>query len=296
MHPKKQPMKYHQKMKEPEPHWFGEQGERHSIKFAGSWLKWRVSKPKSKAKVTSKRGIITTFSGPSRYRMFQVISRINWEKVNPAVMITLTFPDRVKEFKKEELTDYRSEFMRKIENCLDREVYSLWRTEWKRRKTGMHVGLEYPHFHILLPKVYYIHYSTVNDLWKRTIGYDGQCNTDIRRAGTAEKCAKYAAKYCGKKDQCSLDIESYLRRTVGRQWGMNRKKLWPWHTETKLHLIDTALTDYLRQIALTQRPQLNQYGNESFTLLGPLAEAISEELFQGMIDGTLGIRDNATMR
>lgn len=283
-------------IKIPDSQWTGSDGARHYVKMQGSWLKWRVLTPKSKAPRTEKRGEVLTFSKPARFRMFQAISRIRWEDVNPAVLITLTFPPREWDFSPRQLTYYKSTFVRYIEKHLCREQPALWRTEWKPHETGIHRGREYPHFHLICPHVQYIHHSTVNDLWKRTIGFDGYVRTEIKRAGTPEKCVKYCAKYCGKADFCSLVIAPYLRRTCGRQWGILRPKKMPWQRSNELRIIDSALTDYLRAIALHERPVVNAYGNQSFTLLGPLAEAIAEELMQGLLDGSIVDAENRVMR
>lgn len=99
-----------------------------------------------------KRGKCHGFSFGSRRRMLDRLNTVSCAAENPE-MVTLTLPDEM-------FDDCVSGFAQKAKGWLDAWVKRLrrvcpsacgfWRIEWKARKSGLHEGKLFPHFHTLI--------------------------------------------------------------------------------------------------------------------------------------------------
>lgn len=99
-----------------------------------------------------KRGKCRGFSFGSRRRMLDRINTVSCAAETP-VMVTLTLPD-------ESFDDSVPSFAKKSKAWLDAWLKRLrrvcpsacgfWRIEWKGRKSGLHEGKLFPHFHLLV--------------------------------------------------------------------------------------------------------------------------------------------------
>jgi len=98
------------------------------------------------------RGQCKGFSFASRRRMMERLNSVSCAAPLPA-FVTLTFPDAC-------FDDNVSKFSKTAKLCLDVWLKRLrrivpgtsgfWRMEWKARKSGLHEGKLFPHFHMLL--------------------------------------------------------------------------------------------------------------------------------------------------
>lgn len=99
-----------------------------------------------------KRGVCKGFSFSSRRRMLNNLNSLSVNAPLPC-FVTLTFPDS-------EFNDSVTIFARQAKRHLDAWLKRLsrvcpsaagfWRMEWESRKSGLHVGKLFPHFHLLL--------------------------------------------------------------------------------------------------------------------------------------------------
>lgn len=100
----------------------------------------------------AKRGACKGFTFGSRRRMLDRLNQVSSSADLPT-FITLTLPDN-------SFNDSVTEFAKTAKVCLDSLVKRLvrvcptaagfWRIEWKARKSGLHVGKLFPHFHALV--------------------------------------------------------------------------------------------------------------------------------------------------
>jgi len=211
-------------------------------------------------------------------RMLRFMNRIDWTKIEHSLFITLTYPDGVAFERKDERNKHRYMFMRYIEECLARPVASIWRCEWKIRKTGEWKGFVAPHFHVIIPDVTYIPFDEVNTYWKKAIGGVDKVATDVRRVTGHQGALRYIAKYVSK--DCYLDKLVYLNNgiEVGRSWGVTRKHLIPMSPV----LVSRPLTDGERdRVQLAGKNKLRWYDptdEVGFTLLGDDAITMFEKM------------------
>ena len=99
-----------------------------------------------------RRGKCRGFSFGSRRRMLDRLNTVSCAAENPE-MVTLTLPD-------DAFNDCVTEFAKLAKRLLDAWLKRLrrvcpsacgfWRIEWKARKSGLHEGKLFPHFHLLV--------------------------------------------------------------------------------------------------------------------------------------------------
>ena len=259
----------------------------HKITYQGEYLKWQVPNWRLQPKGEKGRGEVTHFSVRSRFRVFCLMMKIDWSKIGKSLFVTLTYPNFLRPNDKDEMNVHRALFARYVEGYKEKHVVILWRVEWQDRKTGPMRHYLYPHIHLLVLNVQYIHHSKVNGWWRKIIGYHPKrkLRTETKRAYGAKGCLSYVSKYCGKIG--SLVIGPYLNNPIqGRQWGILRRKELPLHEE---HYVETTMNDELWQ-AYSQGFKANgdvKYNNQSFTLFGPQAAEIGSFLFGSGIDGEI---------
>lgn len=279
--PKAEKSRSRQKIKPPNEHWLGSDGKDVKITLCGKLLTVKILKPPSKCPFEKGRSQVKTFSRASRLRLLKILARIDFAKAEPALFITLTLPDRENQYTRKELNTYRYLFLRYTEKELRRKVSAIWRIEWKERKTGISVGEERPHFHLMLFGVKWLAHAKVNGFWKKSIGKDGYVRTEVQRMRSERECGSYVAKYCAKSEDSSLVNAAYLNsRQPGRHWGIHRKNLLSMHSETTARVATGPLEDELRKIAGEKFPHVLKE-RCSFTLMG---NVVKVETWKGTFD------------
>lgn len=169
------------------------------------------------------------FTRESQMNLLREVNRIDWHQVGRSSFLTLTYPPDYVSWSHEKRTQDRYQIMRTFESLAGRQLASIWKVEWKRRRKGADVGQWVPHIHIMILNCPWVNHRSVRKRWRKIIGYhDGPLSTWLKEITTHAGCAKYLAKYITK--YCSLDISGQLNNsaTLGRAWGMGRPELIPW--------------------------------------------------------------------
>lgn len=211
---------------------------------------------------TCKRGIIYGFSQASRMNMLRNVARINWTQVRKSSFITLTYPDAVEYASYRERAKHRYVFHRYLEKYLGKKVAMLWRTEWKPRLSGEHVGKVAPHLHLVVFECPRIPWQTIRAWWRQAIGHVGYVHTFIQAIKGADGPARYCCKYMAKDD--SLVSSAYLNNPLptGRAWGLTRPSLIPMHPVS----LFCRLQD--QDIIVVKRYAIERFANYSMDLGG----------------------------
>jgi len=177
--------------------------------------------------VGGKRGQISGFSDASRRRMMRKIAKM--ERAKKPLWFDLTYPDEFyqdrydgRKLKEEHL----KKFYQRLE-YLYPEVGLIWKLEYQSRKSGLHVGKFFPHFHMLVwglsGEDLYELQKVVAVLWWEVCG---KLSDDHLKAGTSVERIRsprgvfwYASKYMTKTvdDMREYDQDA---QAVGRWWGV----------------------------------------------------------------------------
>jgi len=171
----------------------------------------------------TQRGDCGLWSKRSRLNLLRYINRIDWEKINKGMFVTLTYPDGDMSFTKLRRTRDRSHFVLSLERQLCEELPIIWRTEFEERKSGKYTGRLMPHHHLMVLSSTRFSQTPCLRLWRNCLQTE---NPNLQVKVTPMKgafgCAKYLAKYISKY-RC-LDIGAYLNTPCefGRQWGVLR--------------------------------------------------------------------------
>ena len=198
---------------------------------------------------SAKRGAIRGFSRASRLRMLSMVAQMDWKGITKGLFVTLTFPDEKWPNGVDQRNKYRYLFLRHMENYLGKQIGALWRIEWVARKSGRYRGKLLPHFHLVIPGIRYIPHRLVRMWWRQVLNHRGPLATDVRRLSSRKMHQVYIAKYCAKVDpSSSLDYAAYLN-TPGRQWGVHRRQLLPFHQRVTFHDLPADAVDVLRSTA-----------------------------------------------
>jgi len=129
-------------------------------------------------------------------RLLRLLNRIDWTQHARSLFVTLTYPDEFISRPLSRRTQDRSRFLREVETHVGKKVSSLWRLEWKPRRTGNVVGELMPHFHLVLFDVEFIPHAMVRHWWRTILGVaDGPLATDVQRPKTVDGVARYIGKY-----------------------------------------------------------------------------------------------------
>jgi len=205
--------------------------------------------------------------------MLRTIAKVDWLKVPGGVFITLTYPDTYFD-RVPALRSYdRLRFVQEMERLLHKEICVLWRLEYEPRKSGKHVGLVCPHFHLMVPFIRFVHKTWIRRTWRRILDCKGPLITWVKAIRGPEGCGRYLAKYVAK--QPVLDDVAYHNKPhmAGRKWGILRPELLPWHPiERAGEITAQEYADAIR--AFNQiNPWLGACPNSSFTVLGERAKA-----------------------
>ncbi len=200
------------------------------------------------------RGKIKAFSEASRRRMLRLIAKL--EQTRKPLWFDLTYPD---EFYNERMDGKRlkeshlKKFFQRLQYVYP-EVAVIWKLEYKARKSGKHVGVMFPHFHML---VWGLHDENLYDLrqlvarmWWEVCGQLSdahlEAGTSVSRIKSYRGVFFYAAKYMSK------EVEEEVSE-VGRWWGVKGRENLP---EAYCHVIDNledeqykAIIDWMAEYA-----------------------------------------------
>lgn len=256
-------------------HWLGDDGKPVSITHCGQLLSVKILRRPEGSATGAKRGEITDFSKASRLRLLKKIATLDWSEAGPALFCTVTYPNRSKLLKAEEINTHLHLFRRAIEKITEKKLCILWRVEWVERKRGKHKGFIYPHLHFIFFRTNFIAWQEIRAAWKRAIGEIGYVRTDVERIENLRKCGYYVSKYCA-KEGLSLVNAAYLDSVhMGRQWGLLRPELYPSCEERTTRIELGELHDLIRALSIQCRPVVAEMP-DSYTLLGPSAHVVSQ--------------------
>ncbi len=231
-----------------------------------------------------RRGTVKGFTRSARLRMLRTVASIQWAKIPYALFVTLTYPAGTEAFDIRRRSQQLHCFLRDTEKHLSVQIPALWRIEWKVRKSGAEKGQAYPHYHLLLLGVEFLHRDFINRTWKRAINFEGYCRTDVRRCHEGDMAAKYVSKYCSKlPDSPSLVNASYLNN-LGRHWGIHRKSLIPFFEQTIFCSLNKQELELAENAACMVFLDFTRGARSGFTLLGDLAEKVGKEITARHLD------------
>jgi hypothetical protein len=106
------------------------------------------------------RGEISTFSFRSRKRMLEKLARIDVEHAGFVCFVTVTYPDRNGPPSPAECERDRQVFLKRISRGYP-SASPIWRREWESRVSGAHVGVDFPHFHLLFFGLPFVHFDAL---------------------------------------------------------------------------------------------------------------------------------------
>jgi hypothetical protein len=254
------------------------------VRRQGKYLKVTVEKRVGQPPISKLGRKVTGYSRQSRKRFLQLIATIDWERVDHALLVTLTYPDNYVERGIVERNKNKYLFLRAMEKYLGIKLSGVWRLEWMERKTGKFIGVPMPHWHLLIFGLDWIDKDVIRDRWRRATGIEGCVCTDVREAGSPSKCAVYAAKYAAKfHADPSLDYVPNLN-TVGRQWGTMRRSLIPRCPVLYVHNLNDTEIEFLMGRALELLPWRREEDSDGFTLLGDTVSEVWEDFYVRHID------------
>ena len=219
---------------------------------------------------------IKHFSRAARLRLTKNLLTVDYGKTPVSVLITLTYPDALVPRTKDQRAIDLSQFLRRIEKHLGRQVYGVWRVEWEARKTGEHRGNIAPHIHLLLFGVVFIHYRNINVWWRRILRYSRACRTEIKRAGKVRSTLRYLGKYIKKAGEASLVYAPNYNSMDGKHYGYVRPKSIPRCKTTWISKPTEAQLEYLFKMHHELWPDSDTRMGESFSIMAEGAERIMQ--------------------
>jgi len=235
-------------------------------------------------RLPGRRGAIKGFTPSARLRMMRTVASVNWERVKASLFITLTYPDEVAERTCSMRTQDRYVFFRSMENYLCKEVGALWRLEWKPRRSGANKGRLFPHVHLIVFGVGFLPWQDIRQWWRSALNVKGSLATDVQRIKGGKVVAKYVTKYCSKPMEVdSLDNASYSNK-LGRHWGIHRRSLIPFCNRWVIPFLDGDDIQLAENAGCQVFKYFTRNAGQGFSLLGPLAEKVGQELFCRMLD------------
>lgn len=241
------------------------------IHIRGGLLEYRNGKAWEPPPAAQKRSEITQFTSAARLRLIKSLLAIDYRNMPLSVAITLTYPDERLPRDMDQRGMDRSQMIRNIEKHLGREVYGLWRTEWLPRKSGDAMGILAPHIHLVLFRVRFIPYQTINEWWQGCIQWPHYVRTEIRRARKQRTTLHYLAKYISKKPDSSLVYASYPNKPDGKHYDWIRRGMVPtypheWISDVTLEQAEHAYAAHKRAW-----PESEVRPGESFSVMGNVA-------------------------
>jgi hypothetical protein len=206
----------------------GPQPERWFVEIQGSCVKFRKTGGPETPIPPAGRNEVGQFSKASRLRLLSYMNRIDWQKFPAPLFVTLTYPDTILHRDYSTRSRDRFLFLRYVEKHLQEKTPSIWRVEWKPRKSGEFKGRLMPHWHLLFPLLTGLNENSVREWWRKSIEHDeSYLDVDCRQVVGELAAVKYLAKYVSK--QQALGILAYHNSgfRFGRHWGITRKSLIP---------------------------------------------------------------------
>lgn len=186
------------------------------------------------------KGKITEFSNKSRRNLMHKLGMIN--KTDLPLWVTLTYPD---EFQVNTL-EMRKNFER-FRRRLERMGYSgIWRLEWKQRKSGLHVGEYYPHYHLMIWGAEITEFRAwVARSWWLCCGKLSAnhltAGTSADQVDTWKQLCYYVSKYMAKTENLPEMVEN-----IGRLWGVINPEMIPWSEIIEWTLPDKTVNRLFR--------------------------------------------------
>ncbi len=204
----------------------------------GNLVKCQLPRIKPIGKRGAPRGRIQGFSRKSRLNMMRMVSRL--DSARKPLFFTLTYPDEFEnnldgnEIKEVHLKKFWKRLI-----YFYPEVSAIWKLEYKKRKSGIHVGELYPHFHLLVWGLYDVDLEIIREFvrnaWWEVCGELSRqhfdAGTRVERLRSYRGTMSYIAKYMGKEEANEL--------SVGRWWGIKGR--------ANLPLAQTIVIDFLRK-------------------------------------------------
>ena len=186
------------------------------------------------------KGKITEFSNKSRRNLMHKLGTIN--KNNLPLWVTLTYSDEF-EVNTFEMRKHFERFRRRLER---RGCSGIWRLEWKQRKTGLHVGEYYPHYHLMIWQAEIIEFRAwVANAWWVCCG---KLSEKHKKAGTSadpvdtwKQLCYYVSKYMAKTEDLPEKVEN-----IGRLWGVINPEIIPWSEIIEWTLPDKTVNRLFR--------------------------------------------------
>lgn len=184
----------------------------------------RISSAEEQPERGGKRGVVRGFSKSSRRRMIRELATIRNEC---EFFLTLTYPDLFPVAEPRTWAAHFEAFRRRFERAFD-GWSAVWRQEIKPRQSGVNLGVDAPHFHLLIyPPDGWMEGAPSKDTtsrlimaWARRAWYEIVGSEDDKHLRHGAHCApvrnrrhmySYASKYIAK---CDDDDHA-----IGRRWG-----------------------------------------------------------------------------
>jgi len=166
------------------------------VEAQGHFLKLSIKQP-GVVNRPRLRGFVSDFSRASRKRMLEKIARIDERKAGFICFVTLTYPDRDGPPSAKETERDREVFLKRIKRAHP-NASGVWRREWEFRLTGEFAGVFFPHYHLIVFGLPFIHHTIVNEIWSEVIGYEGYLRTEIKGLENWRHAFFYVCKYMAK--------------------------------------------------------------------------------------------------
>jgi hypothetical protein len=196
---------------------------------------------------------IYEFSAQSRLNLIHHLHIIYWRRLRYCLFVTLTYPDHQDLIDRESRNKHRAIFARELEKCLGHKVRALWRVEWMPRQSGARAGEYIPHWHLLLLGIPFVHYSVINQCWRKALGNPDAAITDIFGAHGGEAARMYIGKYLSKESYSSYLVTAAYHNTLGgRHWGFLRKSLIPFARRKRIGELTPAQEQACIEFARTK--------------------------------------------
>lgn len=218
--------------------------------------------------------------------MLKLLNRIDWSAFEGSIMATVTYPPECVEKRYAVRTKQRSRLLRSLEKIAGKQVPTIWRQEWKRRKSGADKGQIVSHMHYLIPGMTYLDQWAWREAWRSIVHKEGPLATDVTKIGKGEMAARYMSKYVAKDD--TLDIAAYLNTgiEIGRHWGPTRRNLMPLAKVAMQRKLDDEETEWVKHHAKTSWPDRPYVGESGFTVFGAeCAEFFQNKFGENVLTG-----------
>ena len=134
----------------------------------------------------------------------------------------------------------------------------------------------------------YLHCDWINATWQKILHHEGVVHTDVRRCWNEQRAGYYLSKYLAKQD-CYLGNPTYRNAVPrGRQWGLLRPSLFPFHQSVVWEEQFSAATESFI-CRWKDKLGLPWWHRGGFSLLGENAVTCIKEMQQGCLDSGAGV-------